>query len=831
MTDFLRHLRQAFRQARKSPGFTATVVGTLALGLGATTAMFTVVDRVMLRPLPYEDPAQLVKINETGRRGPRDGVAFLDLEQWRVRSHSIEKIAFYTPNNHVAFLQGTTDSVQVVAPKVSANLFATLGVSPALGRVFSGSPDNLSVRSEDANTIVLSDVIWRNVYGRDRNILGKQVTLNGDPYVVIGVMPRGFTFPFGGAQPVVWRSAVLGPEDTLHDKHVAPTYAVIGRLRAHVTLASAETELREIQKQILPLHPDPYDREGIASVAVQRYRESLIPVNTKETLFALLGAAALLWLISCVNVTSLLLARATSRQREIALCGALGASRSQLTIQFLQDGLVLSAAACCLGLLFARLTVQFFNHALTTQFNLQADLTPDRTVIIVLLVLTLLTAVIASGWPALAATSGGLQSLISQSSAQTGTSKSHHRTRSVLVVSEIALSLMLLTACGLLLRTVYKLRHVPLGFRTDHIVVANMTIPAYKFEGKDIRSELYRPLLDRVQHLPGVQSAALMTEVPLGKTFKMIFTFAARGNSAAAERQRNVSAQFRAVSPEMQRVFGFQMRAGRFFNEQDTAASQPVVVVNGAFVKAFFGETQGVNQILGQPLMNYGKNRPAVVIGVLDDERQVSVADQSQPEIEVCIPQITPDSTFYQATENLAMDLAVRTERSPSSIVPELRRVMRERMPELAASKISSMGEIVEDSYGSQHLAAQILEIFASFAVFLCVAGIYGMLSYVVAQRTREFGVRIALGAARADLVRLVLRKAIWMLIAGSGAGLVLSCFSAILLRPLLYGVRPQDPWNMLVVSILLIGIGLTACVLPARRAAKVDPMVALRYE
>jgi putative ABC transport system permease protein len=824
-------LKYALRQLRTSPGFAITAIGTLALGLGATGAMFTVVDRVLLRSLPYENARQIVEVKEAGRRGVRDSAPFLDLQQWRERSHNLSDTAFYSANNHVSFLEGNTGATQVVAPRVSANLFALLGTHPAIGRGFEGRPQSGSVRPQDAQTMILSDTVWRTVYGSDANILGKAIKLNGESYTVVGVMPRGFTFPFGGANPVVWTPIVLADADAARTKNVTPTYAVIARLKSDVTLESAEAELKGIQAEVSKAYTDAYHREEVSSIQVQRYGDSLVGRDVSKALLALFGAAVVLWLIACVNVTSLLLARSTARQREIAVRGALGASRGQIVLQFLIEGLILSGIASLLGLGLAVLTVRLFERALTTQFNIHAALTPNASVILILLGLTLVSALLASIWPATGAARTSIEPALRQGSSQGGTGRAQHRSRALLVVSEIAMSLTLLVGCGLLLRTIYVLRHVPLGFRTDHVIVANMTIPSFKFAGRDIRTELYQPLLERVQHLPGVQSASLMTEVPLGKTFQMVFTFAVEGNTAADIRRRDLSAQFRAVGPEMQRVFGFRMAEGRFFNEQDTASSQPVVVVNRAFVKGFLGDDQDPKKILGESLIGYGKDRRAVVVGVLDDERQVSIAEQSQPEIEVCIPQITPDSGFYKSAEGLAMDLAVRTERSPSSVVPGLRRLMQDASPELATSNFTTMDQVVEDSYGSQQLAARLLEMFGGCALLLCVTGIYGLLAYLVTQRTRELGLRIALGAQSSDVMWLVLRQATWMLLVGSGIGLVLAYLSSVLLKTFLYGVKPNDPWTMGVVTLLLMGGGLAAACLPARRAAGVDPMQALRTE
>ena len=382
----------------------------------------------------------------------------------------------------------------------------------------------------------------------------------------------------------------------------------------------------------------------------------------------------------------------------------------------------------------------------------------------------------------------------------------------------------------MLLRTIYTLRHVPLGFRTDHVMVANMTIPNYRYVGRDLYKDLYGPLLERVQHLPGVESASLMTEVPLGKTFHMVFSFGDDGKSAADIRRSKIRAQARAVTPDVQKVFQFRMLKGRFFNKEDTATSLPVVIVNREFIREYQGEDSDPGKFLGTPLMNIRDGKQAVVVGVLSEERQDGIMEPSLPELEVCMPQITPGSAFYPPT-GMAMDIAVRTQRNPASLTPELRNLMRQASPELANSSFTTMEQVVEDSYGSQQLASRLLEIFGGTALVLCIAGIYGLLAYLVTQRTRELGIRIALGAQRSRLMAMVLWQAGGMLLCGLGVGLMLAYVSAQLLHTLLYGVTVHDPWTMAAVTLMLLAGGLAAAYVPARRAAGVDPMEALRSE
>lgn len=839
LEGFSRDLAYAIRVLRRSPGFSISIVLTLAVGIGAACAMFTVVDRVLLRGLPYKDAGRLIEIRESGKRGPLNyGAPYLDIEQWRERSHAVSQIAFYEANRiHVSFLDGGSESRHVSAPQISASLFETLGVHPALGRGFAKDVQSGAVRPEDEHSLILSDAVWRTVYGGQSSVLDRMVKLNGDSFTVIGVMPRGFSFPFGTELPVVWMPLVLGKTDATRVHNVSPYYEAIGRLQPGAKLNQAEAELKAIQADVAKAYTEPRYREELTGISLQRYEDSLVGEEFQKSLLALFGASALLWLIACVNVTSLMLARATGRKREIAVRGALGASRWQIVRQLLLEGVLLSGCGSLLGLGLAAGMLKLFEHgidtqiSMLTQFSVHGQLTPDLTVLGGLLGMTIASTLAISVWPAVSAVCAEIEPALRQGTPQQGAGRAQHRTRAVLVITEIALSLTLLAGCGLLLRTIYALKHVPLGFRTEHIVVANMTTPAYKFAGKNMTTELYQPLVDRVNHLPGVEAASLMSQVPLGNTFRMEFGFGVSGKSADDIRRENLTAEFRAVGPEMQRVFGFQMVRGRFFNKQDTATSQAVVLVNRAFAKAYFGDERDPGKILGEHLLSLDSKRHAEVVGVFDDERQVSVAKQSRPEIEVCIPQITPDTGFYKGAEGVAMDMAVRTGEGPSVILPELREAMRKASPDLADSKFTTMDEIVEDSFGSQRLAAELLEIFAASALLLCVAGIYGLLAYLVAQRTREMGLRIALGAQRWDVMGLVLRQAAWMLAAGLGIGLGLAYVASRGLGSFLYEVKPNDPWTLAAVTLLLLASGLGAAYWPARRAASVDPMQALRTE
>lgn len=815
-------VRYAVRSFARNPGFAATIVGTMALGIGAAAAMFTVVDHMLIRPVPFRDAGNLVVIQETDGSSFRWPIPWRDIEQWQAQARSLNTIAFYDGMKGRNYLEGTDSAQQVDAERISSNLFDLLGVEPALGRGFIAQTPRFAA-DQNAGTIVLSDAIWREVFGADRGIVGKTVQINKTSYVVSGVMPRGFRFPAERVtSPQVWVPIELesADRDLGFD---AMQYSTIARLHPGTTAKNADAELKTLQSHLAARYTDDKLRNDHKVARVVPYSNFLVSDDVRRALLALLGASGVLWLIASLNVTNLLLARNMTRQREVAVRIALGATRKRVAQQMLVEGVLLNGMAALLGVGLAFASVGLLARELRQTLPLPAPATPDGWILFILLALTAFSTLVSTTWPAVLAARSPVEPGLKQGGMQGGTSKRQHRVRGALVAVEIALSLTLLVTCGLLLRTIYTLRHVPLGYRTDHIIVANLSIPSFRFEGRNLTDALYLPLLDQAQHLHGVDSAALLSEVPLGKTFVVHLELQLNGSK--------IISFMKAVSPDLQKVFGFHMAAGRFFSPDDTATSQPVVIVNQAFARAFSPNQNDPKAILGEKLLSLRKDVPMHVIGVLDDERQSAVSDSAVPEVEIAIPQITPQSGFYQPIAGIAMDLAVRTNRPTAEVIPEIRAILKQASPELENATITTMDQVVEDSYGSQRLAAHLLEIFGGTAFVLCIAGLYGLLAYIVSQRTRELGVRIALGASRSNLLLLVMRQAGLMLITGVVAGVGLALAAGKLVSRFLYGVSGHDVLTLVLAPALLVAVGLIAAYLPARRAAHVDPMEALRAE
>jgi putative ABC transport system permease protein len=823
LESFAQDLRYTVRALLRQPGFAATIVGTMALGIGSAAAMFTVVDHVLLTPVSYRDPSHLVVIQERDPTGK--GVwdlPWLDVEEWHHAAHSFEGIALTRRMKGRSYLEGKNAALEVAGLEVSANLFPVLGARPLLGQGFVAEEPSFA-QGKNANAIVLSYAAWQEGFGGDRGVVGKAVKINTTSYTVVGVMPAGFSYPATGMHaPEVWTGVTLDENDKGRN-YSAMDFMVLARLAKGATVETAQSEMTVLQRRVAAEYTDPVVRKEHSVVQVQTYSSTLVEADMRTALLALLGASGVLWLIANLNATNLLLARNMARQRETAMRIALGASRLRVVQQMLVEGFALNGTAAALGIGLAVASVKILSRELSRNLPLPTPAMPDGWVLLALLGMTLLSTLVSTAWPAWLAARGPVEPGLKQGGLQAGTSRRQHRVRGVLVATEIAMSLSLLVVCGLLLRTIYTLRHVPLGYRTDHILVAKLSIPAFHYENKNVATVLYAPLLERMQHLHGVQNAGLISEVPLGNTFRVQLGLRQANHSM-------VSGLLKPVSPEIQQIFGFKMAAGRFFAKTDTPTSEPVAVVNAAFAKVYAPDKQDPASIVGSKFWSFKEGAETHIIGILDNQRQSKVNEESKPEVEICLCQITPDSGIYQPS-TVAMDLAVRTERPTSEMIPELRDVLRQASPELGSATITTMDQIVEDSFGSQRLAAHLLEIFGGSALVLCMAGLYGLLAYVVSQRTRELGVRIALGARRGNLLWMVLRQAGVMLIAGLVMGTGLAFAAGKLVSRFLYGVTAHDAWTMAAAPALLLATGLLAAYIPARRAAHVDPMEALRAE
>jgi len=818
----LNDLRYAWRQFLKAPGFAITAVLTLALGIGISAAMFTVVDGVLLRPLPVPHSSEIVQMGEANNSGNISTSSLPNLRDWRAYAKSFQDIAWYTQK--FFDLKKADGTAQFsINTQTSSNFFSMLQARPLMGRTFlpqAGSAGNQGV-------VVLSYFVWNNNFHADKNIVGKQIQLGADTYIVIGVMPQQFYIPINNDGPFVW--TVLPHTSDMEQRDNGFLFS-IGCLRPGVSVAAARTELSGIQANIARQFTDQHLPKN---VAVKNYLDTLVG-SVRPALLALQGAVLLVWLIACANIAGLMLTRMAARRREIAVRAALGAPRGRIVRQFLTESLLLGIAggACGLGIAYACLAV--LRHSINTHLSRSADISLNWHVILLLIALSIISAVIFGTMPAFQAASADPQEALHESSRGAGAGIKQLRLRNALIVGELALSLVLLVSAGLLLRTLYALRHVPVGFNPQHLVVAQFfsrggfTPTAAESTSTDIRTAFYNPLLARVRQIPGVESAALVTATPLTNNVHMATTFNVIGDPAANAANRSV--ELHAVTPGAYRTLEIRLLQGRLFDQQDRIGTAAVAVVNEAFAHQYLG-AQPLGKRLNLDTDTTAKSifQNVSVVGVVANT-PVALGQPAPPGVDVDINQIPLSDDFYTIF-SLAMELVVRTGQKPEVIVPTISRIFSQMNTEFIVNNIQTMPEHIDDLLGSQSLAARLLWIFAIAAALIAAAGLYGLLSYSVGQRTREIGVRLALGAQRGDVLRMILRQASRLLIAGLLLGILAAYFTTKLVRSFLYGVAQHDLFTILAVSILLLGVGLVASYIPARRAAKIEPVEALRSE
>jgi putative ABC transport system permease protein len=805
MEVLLKDIRHAARSLLKQRAFAAIAIITLALGIGANTAIFSLVNAVLLRPLSFPQSDRLVMVWEDASSigFPQDDPAPGTFNDWRAQQSVFDDMAALTPRNFN--ITGDGEPERVTAYGVTANLFPLLGVQPAWGRNFSASEDQ-----PGANKVaVISNGLWQRRYGGDRGVLGRDILLNGEKYVVIGIMPANFQFM--QSETSVWIPAALTAKElTDHDNHYL---MVIARIKRGVTLEQARADIKGITDRIARDHPD--EMEGIGSVVVP-LREQLAG-KVRRPLLLLLAAVALVLLIACANVGGLLLSRGVARSREVALRTALGARRSRIVRQFLTESMLLSVSGGAVGLLLALWSFNSLKQLIPSGMRLTTNLSLDLPVLCYALLISLMTGIVFGLAPALQASKVDLSQALKQGTGRG--SNASPKLREAFIVAQVALALVLLIGAVLLMQAVFHLRNQYSLMQPEKLLTLRTALPEYRYGESHKRVAFYDNVLERVKALPGVVSAAYTTSVPLqwkgGATGIALQDRTPQPGVAYNAIHRQVSASFF-------QTMGIPLKRGRYFEESDDEGSLPVTIVNETMARQYWPgeEPLGKRFKLGIPEAPW-----VTIVGVVADVRQMGMDVPVKAEMYFPCRQIK--THFWYAPR----DLVVRSNGNPASLIAAVRDEIRNVDPDQPVSNVATMDHLLIEETGARRFGMFLLSTFAGLALLLSSLGIYGVLSHFVAQQTPEIGVRMALGARRAHVLGLVLRKGmVWALI-GVALGVVAALALMRFMTGLLFEVSATDPITFALVPLGLILVALVACYIPARRATKVDPLVALRYE
>ncbi|HEV2114699.1 MAG TPA: ABC transporter permease [Terriglobales bacterium] len=810
METVIQDIRYGLRMLRKSPGFTAVAMVTLALGIGANTAIFSVVKCVLLKPLPFSNPDRLVNLWESNPHNPGDEIMPVppaDFRDWQDRTHSFAEIgASYDVQKS---LTGAGAPEALVGYAFSSNVFHVLGVTPLLGRTFTTEED----RPGAERVVVLAYSLWQRKFGGDPAIAGKRVLLDGESYAVLGVMRPGFDYP-GNVE--FWVPIALQPEGMADRK--LPFLRLVARLKPGVTVQRADADLKNVASQLQREYPQTNSTRSAKVDAIRK----LYVGDIQPALLALLGAVGFVLLIACANLASLLLARGASRRKEFAVRSALGASRSRLGRQVLSESLLLSLGGGLLGLLLAAgsrgtLLQLFPNDIANLNIPRLESIPLDGGVIGFAILLSLFTGALFGVLPALHTSAGNVYETLKEGG-RSGATGGRERTRSVLVIAEMALSLVLLAGAGLMMKTFLRLGAASLGFNPDHVLTAQVLLPDSKYPKLEDHARFLNETLQRIEALPGVKSAGAVGFLPLSG-FWGDTNFTVQGEPAPPQ-GGTPSADFNVVSPSYFRTMQVPLLAGRGLQASDTGNAPPVAVINQTMARRFWPNQNPVGQHINPDPARFQK-RSWEIVGVVGDIKHFGVAEPTHP-------------TIYRpfAQENFPLlAFTIRTQVPPMSLAEQVRQAIWSVDRDQPISKIITMDEAAAESVTLRRISMILLASFAALAVFLAVIGLYGVMAYLVAQRTHEIGVRMALGARPRNISQLVLRQGLRLAAIGIVLGIAAGLGLTRVLGSLLFGVRPQDPPTFVAVAALLAGVALVASYVPARRAMKVDPMVALRYE
>src|ERR1700691_5791372 len=808
---FLQDARYAFRMLRKNPGFTAVAVLTLALGVGANTAIFSVVYAVLLKPLPYANPNQLVSAFQANTLDgvPETGTSYPNFEEWRAQNHVFSELA--TIDFHQLTLTGVGEPSEVNTCVVTPEHFAVLDVKPLQGRIFFPEDGKRGAPP----VVILSENLWRGTLGADPKILGRSIILDKRPFTVVGIMPASFRSPFINSNPEVWIPLV---QDPLFGSWMARRgghwLAVFGRLKPGVSIAQAQAEMDAICDRLASEYPA--ENKGWTVRLVPMQKEIVGDVRT--ALLVLLGAVGLVLLIACANIANLLLARATSRSKEIAVRTALGAGRSRIIRQLLSETAVLGLLGGVIGIALAYWGVRALSLLLPDNLPRMNAIRVDNFVLIFALVLSAIASVAFGLVPALFASKSDVQSSLREGGGRSGESGNRRRARSYLAAAEIALAMVLLVAAGLLLRSFSKLTSVSPGFDPQHIVKAEVSLPQFQYSKPQQWTAFSDELLAHLQAQPGLQDSAIGIPVPITNGY-INLGFDIVGVPPASQSDSRL-ANYVSVSPDYFRVMEIPLLSGRLFNQQDIASAPSVTLISKAFAQRYFPKQDPIGKRLSFAFPP-NPDTPREIVGIVGDVRDMSLGDAPGPMMYVPFAQ----APFWGA------NLVVKSTLSTSAVNAAIRQEVQKIDKDLPVTDVGKLPDFLDASVSQQRFRTFLLGLFATMALILAATGIFGVIAYSVACRTNEIGIRVALGASRSAILRMILRETLLLTLAGLLVGIPCALAASHLIGHLLSGVSANDPLPLATVAFILASVATLAGYIPARRAMQVDPMLALRHE
>jgi putative ABC transport system permease protein len=814
MQAWFEDIRYALRQLRRSPGFTIVAILTLALGLGANSAIFSMIDAVLLRPLPYHAPSRLVAVKPT-EPGRRDdvGVSYPTFLDWRSRNDVFDGLSVFRQDDFT--LTGRGEAAHLTGAVVSANLFSVLGVPPAMGRNFILDEDK---PSGTGLPIIVSHSLWQNRLGSDPKIVGQTLTLDGQTFAVVGVMPAGFQFPVQRTPVEFWTTIALDSQPVngsppMTAQRGASYLNVIGRLKPQVTLQTAQTEMAGIQTGLNRQYPE-HRPKGISLV---READAVVG-DMRLGLYILLGAVGLVLLIACANLSNLLLARATTRSKEISVRTALGATRWRIVRQLLAESVLLATAGAVAGLALSAWGIKFLTALAPADLPRITESGLNLEVLIFTALVALFTGILFGLVPALQAAKPELATALKEGGRSGTETLGRSRLRSVLIVTETALAIVLLVGAGLLLRSLLDLGRVDPGFAKDHVITFGLDLPGRY--GHPERVAFYRRLLEQIRTTPGVRSASAAFPLPMSAN-DVNTSFEVEGRPMR-QSERPVTT-LHIIDRDYFHTLGVPLLSGRQFLPQDDAkGAMPVVIVSQRLAKQIFPGEDAVGRRIKPGISSGDSGEPMrLIVGVVGDVKGEGVG----------APAILESYVPYAQLPFAPMSVLVRTQVPPGSMVPTLTGEVQSRDSTLPLLHVKTMDEYVDDSIVGTRFEAFLLGVFGVLAFLLTAVGLYGVISYTVAQRTREMGIRLALGADRSAILAMVIKNGTLLAGAGVVIGLAAAFLLTRLMASLLFGVGPKDPITFFCVPVVLITVAILASYIPARRAARVDPMVALRYE